>query len=63
VSSCPDPRTQPRCADTKLTSLTAKPRRTEAGGLLPGAEDGAADAVGEGEAAADAAAEDGVEPE
>jgi hypothetical protein len=56
VSSCPEPRTQPRCADTKLTSLAAKPGRTEADGLL-GVE------AGEGEAAADAAAGGGVETE
>src|SRR6478752_6356446 len=57
VSSCPEPRTQPRCVDTKLTSLAAKPGRTEAGGLLAGVE------AGEGEAAADAVAGIGVEPE
>jgi hypothetical protein len=57
MSSCPEPRTQPRCADTKLTSLAAKPGRAEAGGLLAGAEASA------GEAAADAAAEAGVELE
>jgi hypothetical protein len=57
VSSCPEPRTQPRCADTKLTSLAAKLRRTEAGGLLLGVE------AGEGEGAADAAAGADVELE
>jgi hypothetical protein len=54
VSSFPEPRTQPRCVDTKVTSLTGKLGRTAAGGLLLGAE------VGEGEADADAAAEVGV---
>ena len=57
MSSCPEPRTQPRCVDTKLTSLAAKLGRTETGGLLLGIE------VGEGEAAADAAVGVGVELE
>ena len=48
---------QPRCVDTKLTSLAAKPGRTEVGGLLVGVE------AGEGEAAADTVAGIGVEPE
>jgi hypothetical protein len=57
VSSCPAPSTQPRCVDTKLTSLAAKLGRTEAGALLLGVE------AGEGAAAADAAVEVGVELE